>query len=96
MDVVTVKNEDPAVDARTSRTDVMDVYYTPVANSILTSARSNMNYHIQPDPRAESYSSTDAVEASVLSINDELAKQLLSMDDSDTDDFQEFKRRLGY
>lgn len=51
--------------------------------------------HIDRGRGDRSYSSAvDRFE--VLRLGDELRSQLLSMDDSDTEDFQEFKRRLGY
>ena len=100
-DIVTdVKKGAAAVDVMTGTTDVVEatgmvVACLPKASWAGTFSLSNVN-HIDRDKSVASYSSADAVGADVLSIGEELATQLLLMDDSDTDDFREFKRRLGY
>lgn len=44
----------------------------------------------------ESFSSSEAATLDALTLGEALTTQLLDMDDSDTEDFQEFKRRLGH
>ena len=86
---------DAAVDVMTGTADVVDAGLVVAHRWAETFDSTNMQY-IGRIEDATSFSSVDAVGANVLSIGEELATQLLLMDDSDTDDFREFKRRLGY